>query len=84
MQSRKSAHSMFNPGYGVSLTATLLGLMLLSVIFGGCAAKRTVLYPLENDFHRADGGWFMSDFYLCNVMGVDVEGVNCGEVKTHE
>lgn len=54
--------------------------MLPLITFAGCASKRTMLYPLENDFHKVDGGYFMSDFYLCNVFGVDVKGLDCKEV----
>lgn len=83
MRLKRSVRSTLNLGSVGSLTTMLLGLMLLSIIFGGCAAKRPLLYPLENDFRKMENGWFMSDFYLCNVMGVDVQGVNCDEVKTN-
>lgn len=80
MKSKKSERSMLNPVSEALSTATLLALMLPLIIFAGCASKRPMLHPLENDFHKVEGGYFMSDFYLCNVFGVDVKDLDCKEV----
>lgn len=61
----------------------LVGLMLLLTTFAGCAVfKRPIVHPLENDFcllkegepfNAPKNGAFMSDFYMQEVMGIDIE-----------
>lgn len=90
MNLRKSAQWNSNLVFGGSWIVMLLGLTLLLITCAGCAGNRPILHPTENDFFEMQtgypstpikDGYFMSAYYLCEVMGVDVDGKDCKDVK---
>lgn len=60
-----------------------LGLLLLSLSLTGCASKSLTLYPIQQkdiaplakdqDFKAPEQGWFLSDFYMEEVMKAKVK-----------
>lgn len=69
----------------------LLGLLVPLMTFAGCAGfKRPLIHPLPQDFILAKQGdtitfpkqgAYVSDYFMCRVMGIDVEGLSCKDVK---
>ena len=82
MKRKNSKQRHFKADYAGSWTVTLAVLILLLNLLSGCAASKIVLHPLEQDFFsvkkgdivtaRKDG-YFMSNYYLGDVMGVQAE-----------
>lgn len=92
MRKRKNKLKRSNPGFAGSLTAILAGLLLVSTLSAGCAAfKRPLIHPLPNDFTLVKAGEeftapkdgaFVSNFFMCRVMAVDIDGgASCKDVK---
>ena len=69
----------------------LLALLAPLTGFGGCARNnRPLVHPLPQDFILAKQGEavtfpkqgaFVSNYFLCKVMAIDVQGVSCKDVE---
>lgn len=65
--------------------------LVLLMSSAGCAAlKRPIIHPLEDDFHLTKAnqpftplkdGAFISNYFMCKVMGVDIDGLACKDVR---
>lgn len=73
------------------LMVTLAGLFLLSMSLEGCARNnRPLVHPLPQDFVLVKqgesitfpkSGAYVSAYFLCTIMSIDVDGVDCKDVK---
>ena len=88
-KSKKQKQKPFSRACAVSSMMTALGLCLLLMTFAGCAGRPTI-HPLKDDFIRVVSqeqitapkkGAFVSDYFMCKVMEVDVDGLVCKDVR---